>query len=70
MYRSYSAEYQLSNDDYNVKQLRKRYDIPTNKAPKLILKGVGKFEGSSIGYKDLKIDFSTKKAKAFITQTG
>ncbi len=35
----YSAKYQLTNDDYNVKQLRKRYDIPTNKAPKLLLKG-------------------------------
>ena len=54
---SYSAEYQLTNDDYNVKQLRKRYDIPTNKAPKLKLKGVGEFKGSSIGYKDLEIEF-------------
>ena len=26
---SYSAEYQLSNEDDNVKQLRKKYDIPT-----------------------------------------
>ena len=26
---SYSARYQLSNNDYNVQQLRKRYDIPT-----------------------------------------
>jgi hypothetical protein len=24
---SYSANYQLNNDDYNVQQLRKRYDI-------------------------------------------
>ncbi|NJH80697.1 tandem-type lipoprotein [Staphylococcus hyicus] len=54
---SYSAEYQLSNDNYNVKQLRKRYDIPTNKAPKLKLKGVGEFKGSSVGYKDLEINF-------------
>ena len=38
---SYSAEYQLSNEDDNVKQLRKKYDIPTKKAPKLILKGDG-----------------------------
>ena len=38
---SYSAKYQLTNDDYNVKQLRKRYNIPTNKAPKLLLKGTG-----------------------------
>ena len=26
---SYSAEYDLENSDYNVKQLRERYDIPT-----------------------------------------
>ncbi|HGZ6858791.1 TPA: tandem-type lipoprotein, partial [Staphylococcus aureus] len=45
----YSAKYQLTNDDYNVKQLRKRYDIPTNKAPKLLLKGSGNLDGSSIG---------------------
>ncbi|HII1624097.1 TPA: tandem-type lipoprotein, partial [Staphylococcus aureus] len=38
---SYSAQYQLTNDDYNVKQLRKRYDIPTNNALKLLLKGTG-----------------------------
>ena len=35
---SYSAKYQLSNNDYNVKQLRKRYDIPAKQAPKLLLK--------------------------------
>ncbi|WP_397610279.1 Csa1 family protein [Staphylococcus aureus] len=28
---SYSAKYQLKNDDYNVKQLRKRYNIPEKK---------------------------------------
>lgn len=28
---SYSAEYDLENSDYNVKQLRKQYDIPTKK---------------------------------------
>ncbi|WRN77104.1 tandem-type lipoprotein [Staphylococcus aureus] len=38
---SYSAKYQLNNDDYNVQQLRKRYDIPTKQAPKLLLKGDG-----------------------------
>ncbi|RIO42260.1 Csa1 family protein, partial [Staphylococcus hyicus] len=54
---SYSAEYQLSNEDENVKQLRKRYDIPTDKAPKLKLKGIGEFKGSSIGYKNLEIVF-------------
>ncbi|RIO42442.1 tandem-type lipoprotein [Staphylococcus hyicus] len=54
---SYSAEYQLSNDNYNVKQLRKRYDIPTNKAPKLKLKGIGDLKGTSVGYKELELDF-------------
>lgn len=51
----YSAKYQLTNDDYNVKQLRKRYDIPTNKAPKLLLKGSGNLDGSSVGYKKLNL---------------
>ncbi|AJC94938.1 tandem lipoprotein [Staphylococcus hyicus] len=60
---SYSAEYQLTNDDYNVKQLRKRYDIPTDKAPKLILKGVGEFKRSSIGYKNLEINFEDKNGR-------
>ncbi|UXU58324.1 tandem-type lipoprotein [Staphylococcus agnetis] len=58
---SYSAEYQLSNDDYNVKQLRKRYDIPSKRAPKLLLKGMGEFKGSSIGYQELEIQFEESK---------
>ncbi|HDT6966848.1 TPA: tandem-type lipoprotein [Staphylococcus aureus] len=58
---SYSAEYQLSNNDYNVKQLRKRYDIPTKKAPKLIIKGAGDLKGSSIGHKNLEFSFVTSK---------
>ena len=58
---SYSAKYQLKNDDYNVKQLRKRYNIPTNKAPKLLLKGDGDLKGSSIGSKDLEFTFVENK---------
>ncbi|HDC7605066.1 TPA: tandem-type lipoprotein [Staphylococcus aureus] len=58
---SYSAKYQLTNDDYNVKQLRKRYNIPTNKAPKLLLKGTGNLKGSSVGYKDIEFTFVEKK---------
>ena len=58
---SYSAEYQLSNDDNNVKQLRKRYDIPSKRAPKLLLKGMGEFKGSSIGYQELEIQFEESK---------
>ncbi|SGR93636.1 tandem-type lipoprotein [Staphylococcus aureus] len=60
---SYSAKYQLTNDDYNVKQLRKRYDIPTNKAPKLLLKGSGDLKGSSVGYKDIEFTFVEKKGE-------
>ncbi|MHD0396293.1 tandem-type lipoprotein [Staphylococcus simulans] len=54
---SYSAEYDLENSNYNVKQLRKRYDIPTKQAPKLVLKGAGDLKGSSVGYKDVKYIF-------------
>ncbi|HDP3002085.1 TPA: Csa1 family protein, partial [Staphylococcus aureus] len=52
-----SAKYQLKNNDYNVKQLRKRYDISTEKAPKLLLKGTGDLKGSSIGHKDIEFTF-------------
>ncbi|OFJ61525.1 tandem-type lipoprotein, partial [Staphylococcus sp. HMSC077E11] len=54
---SYSAKYQLSNDDYNVQQLRKRYNIPTKQAPKLLLKGDGDLKGSSVGHKNLEFTF-------------
>ncbi|EOA9210708.1 tandem-type lipoprotein [Staphylococcus aureus] len=60
---SYSAQYQLTNDDYNVKQLRKRYDIPTSKAPKLLLKGSGNLKGSSVGYKNIEFTFVEEKGK-------
>ncbi|HHO5491484.1 TPA: tandem-type lipoprotein [Staphylococcus aureus] len=58
---SYSAEYQLRNDDYNVQQLRKRYDIPTKQAPKLLLKGDGDLKGSSVGSKELEFTFVENK---------
>ncbi|NGD35448.1 tandem-type lipoprotein [Staphylococcus aureus] len=58
---SYSANYQLNNDDYNVQQLRKRYDIPTKQAPELLLKGDGDLKGSSIGSKDLEFNFVRNK---------
>ncbi|HDB3917736.1 TPA: tandem-type lipoprotein [Staphylococcus aureus] len=63
---SYSAKYQLTNDDYNVKQLRKRFNIPTNKAPKLLLKGTGNLKGSSVGYKDIEFTFVEKKRRKCI----
>ncbi len=65
---SYSAKYQLNNNDYNVEQLRKRYDIPTNQAPKLLLKGTGYLKGSSVGYKHLEFTFvENKKENIFFT---
>ena len=67
---SYSAKYQLSNNDYNVKQLRKRYDIPTKKAPKLLLKGDGDLKGSSVGHRDLEFTFvENKKENIFFTDS-
>ncbi len=58
---SYSAKYQLNNDDYNVQQLRKRYDIPTKQAPKLLLKGDGDLKGSSVGSRSLEFTFVENK---------
>ncbi|MHC5216650.1 tandem-type lipoprotein [Enterococcus sp. LJL128] len=53
----YELEYQLTNQDTNVKQLRERYDIPTNQAPTIVLSGRGALEGSSIGSKELTFQF-------------
>ncbi|HCZ7946955.1 TPA: tandem-type lipoprotein [Staphylococcus aureus] len=59
----YSAQYQLKNSDYNVEQLRKRYNIPTQKAPKLLLKGSGNLKGSSVGYKNIEFTFVENKGE-------
>ena len=65
---SYSAKYQLNNNDYNVKQLRKKYDIPTKQAPKLLLKGDGDLKGSSVGSKNLEFTFvENKEENIFFT---
>ncbi|HFV7723783.1 TPA: tandem-type lipoprotein [Staphylococcus aureus] len=66
----YSAKYQLTNNDYNVKQLRKRYDIPTNKAPKLLWKGSGNLKGSSVGYKKIEFTFVEKKGENIYFSDG
>ncbi|HAY2939143.1 TPA: tandem-type lipoprotein [Staphylococcus aureus] len=66
----YSAKYQLTNNDYNVKQLRKRYDIPTNKAPKLLLKGSGNLKDSSVGYKKIEFTFVEKKGENIYFSDG
>jgi uncharacterized lipoprotein (TIGR01742 family) len=61
----YELEYQLTNDDPNVQSLRERYDIPTEKAPTLLLKGQGDLEGNSIGYKELEIRFAKNPSVVF-----
>ena len=66
---SYSAKYLLNNDDYNVQQLRKRYNIPTKQAPELKLKGDGDLKGSSIGSKDLEFTFVENKKKISFTDS-
>ncbi|MGX4664551.1 tandem-type lipoprotein [Staphylococcus aureus] len=60
----YSAKYKLKNDDYNVKELRKRYNIPTEKAPKLLLKG------SSVGYKEMEFIFLENKQENIYFSDG
>jgi uncharacterized lipoprotein (TIGR01742 family) len=54
----YELEYRLTNDDPNVQSLKELYDIPTEKAPILLLKGRGDLEGSSVGYKEIEVRFS------------
>ena len=68
MYLVILQKYQLSNNDYNVQQLRKRYDIPTNQAPKLLLKGDGDLKGSSVGSKSLEFTFVENKEENIFLQ--
>ena len=54
---SYDAKFKMSNKDENVKQLRSRYNIPTDKAPVLKMHIDGDLKGSSVGYKSWKLTF-------------
>ncbi len=56
----YELEYQLTNNDNNVQALRERYEIPTEKSPTLLLKGLGDLEGNSVGYNQLEFTFDKK----------
>lgn len=67
---SYTVKYQLTNNDYNVKQLRERYDIPTDKAPKLTLKGVGDIKGSSFDYHSLEFTFVQNEEESIFFSDG
>lgn len=44
-----------------LSNLKKRYDIPTKKAPKLLIKGDGNLKRSSIGHKNLEFTFIENK---------
>lgn len=61
----YNLEYELTNEDANVKQLRERYSIPTDIAPTMVLSGRGALEGSSVGSKELTFQFTKKPAVFF-----
>ncbi len=50
----------MSNKDENVKQLRSRYNIPTDKAPMLKMHIDGDLKGSSVGYKRLELIFKRR----------
>ncbi|MFG5464412.1 tandem-type lipoprotein [Enterococcus faecalis] len=64
----YELEYQLTNEEANVKALRERYDIPTKDAPTMLLKGQGDINGSSVGYKNIEFTFD-KKVDVFFTDS-
>ena len=63
---SYSAEYQLTNEDDNVKEIRKRFNIQGKKAPELELKGTGDLKGSSVGYRTLQYKFKKNDDLLFV----
>ncbi len=64
----YQLEYQLTNEDQNVKKLHGLYNIPTNEAPTLVLSGIGDLNGSSVGYKMLTIQF-TKQPPVYFSDS-
>lgn len=64
----YSLEYQLDNNDENVKNLKKRYNIPMEKETTFLLKGRGDLEGSYLGYKNIRFTFD-KDMPMFFTDS-
>ncbi|KMS26749.1 lipoprotein, partial [Staphylococcus aureus] len=55
---SYDVKYKMSNKDENVKQLRSRYNIPTDKSPVLKMHIDSNLKGRTVSYKKLEIYFS------------
>lgn len=67
---SYSAKYQLSNSDFNVKKIREIYKVPTKKAPKFTMKGTGELSGDSIGDQSIEYTFEEgKKNNIYFTDS-
>ncbi|MEB6612706.1 tandem-type lipoprotein [Staphylococcus pasteuri] len=67
---SYSAKYQLSNSDFNVKKIREIYKVPTKKAPKFTMKGTGELSGVSIGDQSIEYTFEEgKKNNIYFTDS-
>ncbi|MBP3032776.1 tandem-type lipoprotein [Staphylococcus warneri] len=60
---SYSAKYQLNNNDFNVQQIRETYDVPTKKAPTFTMKGTGELSGDSLGIQSIEYTFEEGKKK-------
>ncbi len=59
----YSAKYQLHNDDYNVRQLRKRYDISTKRNTEVTFERWRRFKNSSVGQNDIEFTFVERKGE-------
>ncbi|MCE3022112.1 tandem-type lipoprotein [Staphylococcus pasteuri] len=67
---SYSANYHLGNNDFNVKKIRDIYDVPTKKAPKFTMKGTGKLSGDSLGNQSIEYTFEEgKKNNIYFTDS-
>ena len=66
---SYDAKFKMSNKDENVKQLRSRYNIPTDKAPVLKMHIDGNLKGSSVGYKSWKLTFQKVKSELSVVDS-
>ncbi|WP_145447398.1 Csa1 family protein, partial [Staphylococcus epidermidis] len=58
---TYSPKYQFTNNPYNLKQLTKTYDIPTNQPLKLLFKATPHFKPSSVAYNHLQFTFLQNK---------
>ena len=54
---SYTLEYNLNNEENNVKKLREIYNIPKKKKPKLLIEGKSSLDHARVGYKSIEFSF-------------